>query len=82
MIFNVFGLENYYDYLFIGTGVTPTADTVLYSLTESGLPELIIPNSNMWLSFQSDGSVKDVGFEVVVSLIGEYILFELFSLKW
>ncbi len=75
LIVNTFNLENNYDYLYIGTG-TFSPDTLLYSFNEFYLPEFIITNSSIWLLFDSDYSVQYDGFEIVISLIGEYMIFK------
>ncbi|XP_075058584.1 CUB and sushi domain-containing protein 1 [Mixophyes fleayi] len=65
--FEVFELERGYDTLTIGDG-GKVGDTrsVLYVLTGSSVPDLIVSMSNqMWLHLQSDDSIGSPGFKAV-----------------
>ncbi|XP_075454326.1 CUB and sushi domain-containing protein 1 [Ascaphus truei] len=65
--FEVFELERGYDTLTIGDG-GKVGDTrsVLYVLTGSSVPDLLVSMSNqMWLHLQSDDSIGSPGFKAV-----------------
>ncbi|XP_072264529.1 CUB and sushi domain-containing protein 1 [Pyxicephalus adspersus] len=65
--FEVFELERGYDTLTIGDG-GKVGDTrsVLYVLTGSSVPDLIVSMSNqMWLHLQSDDSIGSPGFKAI-----------------
>ncbi|KAM3932341.1 CUB and sushi domain-containing protein 1 isoform 2-T2 [Leptodactylus fuscus] len=65
--FEVFELERGYDTLTVGDG-GKVGDTrsVLYVLTGSSVPDLIVSMSNqMWLHLQSDDSIGSPGFKAV-----------------
>ncbi|XP_075718053.1 CUB and sushi domain-containing protein 1 [Rhinoderma darwinii] len=65
--FEVFELERGYDTLTVGDG-GKVGDTrsVLYVLTGSSVPDLIVSMSNqMWLHLQSDDSIGSPGFKAI-----------------
>ncbi|XP_078503642.1 CUB and sushi domain-containing protein 1 [Lissotriton helveticus] len=67
LAFEVFELERGYDTLTIGDG-GKVGDTrsVLYVLTGSSVPDLIVSMSNqMWLHLQSDDSIGSPGFKAI-----------------
>ncbi|XP_034622788.1 CUB and sushi domain-containing protein 1-like [Trachemys scripta elegans] len=67
LAFEEFELERGYDTLTIGdAGKVGDTRTVLYVLTGSSVPDLIVSMSNqMWLHLQSDDSIGSPGFKAV-----------------
>ncbi|ELK10063.1 CUB and sushi domain-containing protein 1 [Pteropus alecto] len=67
LAFEEFELERGYDTLTVGdAGKVGDARTVLYVLTGSSVPDLIVSMSNqMWLHLQSDDSIASPGFKAV-----------------
>ncbi|XP_071998418.1 CUB and sushi domain-containing protein 1 isoform X2 [Engystomops pustulosus] len=71
--FEVFELERGYDTLTVGDG-GKVGDTrsVLYVLTGSSVPDLIVSMSNqMWLHLQSDDSIGSPGFKAIYQEINK-----------
>ncbi|XP_070454474.1 CUB and sushi domain-containing protein 1 isoform X2 [Equus przewalskii] len=67
LAFEEFELERGYDTLTVGdAGKVGDTRTVLYVLTGSSVPDLIVSMSNqMWLHLQSDDSIASPGFKAV-----------------
>ncbi|XP_035867009.1 CUB and sushi domain-containing protein 1 [Phyllostomus discolor] len=67
LAFEEFELERGYDTLTVGdAGVVGDTRTVLYVLTGSSVPDLIVSmSSQMWLHLQSDDSIASPGFKAV-----------------
>ncbi|XP_054992155.1 CUB and sushi domain-containing protein 1 isoform X1 [Sorex araneus] len=67
LAFEEFELERGYDTLTVGdAGKVGDTRTVLYVLTGSSVPDLIVSLSNqMWLHLQSDDSIASPGFKAV-----------------
>uniref|UniRef100_A0A674HY78 CUB and Sushi multiple domains 1 n=1 Tax=Terrapene triunguis TaxID=2587831 RepID=A0A674HY78_9SAUR len=67
LAFEEFELERGYDTLTVGdAGKVGDTRTVLYVLTGSSVPDLIVSMSNqMWLHLQSDDSIGSPGFKAV-----------------
>ncbi|XP_013928304.1 PREDICTED: CUB and sushi domain-containing protein 1-like, partial [Thamnophis sirtalis] len=67
LAFEEFELERGYDTLTVGdAGKVGDTRTVLYVLTGSSVPDLIVSMSNqMWLHLQSDDSIGSLGFKAV-----------------
>ncbi|XP_019508240.1 PREDICTED: CUB and sushi domain-containing protein 1 [Hipposideros armiger] len=67
LAFEEFELERGYDTLTVGdAGRVGDTRTVLYVLTGSSVPDLIVSMSNqMWLHLQSDDSIASPGFKAV-----------------
>ncbi|XP_075853394.1 CUB and sushi domain-containing protein 1 isoform X2 [Microcebus murinus] len=67
LAFEEFELERGYDTLTVGdAGKVGDARSVLYVLTGSSVPDLIVSMSNqMWLHLQSDDSIGSPGFKAV-----------------
>ncbi|KAG8517559.1 LOW QUALITY PROTEIN: CUB and sushi domain-containing protein 1, partial [Galemys pyrenaicus] len=67
LAFEEFELERGYDTLTVGdAGKVGDTRTVLYVLTGSSVPDLIVSLSNqMWLHLQSDDSIAAAGFKAV-----------------
>ncbi|XP_039595033.1 CUB and sushi domain-containing protein 1-like [Polypterus senegalus] len=67
LAFEEFDLERGYDTLTVGDGgKIGDARTVLYVLTGSSVPDLIVSMSNqMWLHLQSDDSIGSQGFKAL-----------------
>ncbi|XP_054557111.1 CUB and sushi domain-containing protein 1 [Talpa occidentalis] len=67
LAFQEFELERGYDTLTVGdAGKVGDSRTVLYVLTGSSVPDLIVSMSNqMWLHLQSDDSIASAGFKAV-----------------
>ncbi|XP_067840108.1 CUB and sushi domain-containing protein 1-like [Heptranchias perlo] len=65
--FEEFDLERGYDTLTVGDGgKVGDTRTVLYALTGSSVPDLIVSMSNqMWLHLQSDETIGSLGFKAV-----------------
>ncbi|KAM5312551.1 CUB and sushi domain-containing protein 1 [Glossophaga mutica] len=67
LAFEEFELERGYDTLTVGdAGTVGDTRTVLYVLTGSSVPDLIVSmSSQMWLHLQSDDSIASPGFKAV-----------------
>ncbi|XP_072912857.1 CUB and sushi domain-containing protein 1-like [Hemitrygon akajei] len=65
--FEEFDLERGYDTLTVGDGgKVGDTRTVLYALTGSSVPDLIVSMSNqMWLHLQSDETIGSLGFKAI-----------------
>ena len=67
--FQAFHIENNYDYLDIGHGLTPDTESTMVDLTGSSIPEDVVSlNNEMWLHFTSDGSLGYPGFWIEISV--------------
>ncbi|XP_073075332.1 CUB and sushi domain-containing protein 1 isoform X4 [Manis javanica] len=73
LAFEEFELERGYDTLTVGdAGKVGDTRTVLYVLTGSSVPDLIVSMSNqMWLHLQSDDSIASPGFKAVYQEIAK-----------
>ncbi|XP_070571260.1 CUB domain-containing protein 2-like [Ptychodera flava] len=69
LAFDSFETEELYDYVQYGTGLVPYADT--YRHHGNVIPRALTSTQSVWITFYSDRSVTNLGFEIVASAFGE-----------